>query len=342
MKPILATLSGQVLPTPPIWLMRQAGRYLPEYRALRADKGGFLDLVYDPVAACEVTLQPIRRFRMDGAILFSDILVVPDVLGRNVRFTEGEGPKLDPIRRPEDIAGMKPVKTDRYDRVAETVSLLAAALPKEGFTHTTLLGFAGAPFTIACYMLEGGGSKDFAAARLFAILYPDAFQALLDTIVETTVDYLDRQIQAGAEVIQLFDSWAGVLHAEGFASWVIAPTQKLVAQLKTRHPHIPVIGFARKAGPHYADYARQSGVDAISIDEQIAPSAMAELQKICPVQGNLDPHFLLAGGEKMLDSAAKIKTACQDKPFIFNLGHGVIKGTDPAHVGQLVDLIRQP
>jgi uroporphyrinogen decarboxylase len=278
---------------------------------------------------------------MDGAILFSDILVVPDVLGRNLRFAEGEGPVLDPLTGPADVAKLSmPKDTGKYDSVAESVTAIAEGLKAEGFNHTALLGFAGAPFTIAAYMIEGHGSRDFTAARLFGLLYPEAFNDLLDLIVHTTADYLSRQIAAGAEAVQIFDSWAGILDAQCFADWVIAPTRKLIGLIRQGHPDKPIIGFPRKAGPHYADYARLTGVNALGVDEQLTPSQLAELQKICPVQGNLDPHRLLAGGDLMLENAGAILAAASGKPHIFNLGHGVIKGTDPDHVAQLVSFVR--
>lgn len=340
-KPLLQALAGKTSEIPPVWLMRQAGRYLPEYRTLRADKGGFLNMVYNPKTACEITLQPIRRFSMDGAILFSDILVVPDVLGRNLRFAEGEGPLLDPITGPADIANLAlPKETAKYDSVAESVTLIAEGLAREGHAHTALIGFAGAPFTIAAYMIEGQGSRDFTAARLFGLLYPDAFKRLLDIVIETTADYLSRQIKAGAQAVQLFDSWAGVVDAASFDDWVITPTARLIAKLKAVHPDIPVIGFPRKAGPHYAAYAQKTGVTALGVDEQLSAADLARLQEICPVQGNLDPHRLLAGGTAMFDAASALLKHATGKPYIFNLGHGVIKGTDPDHVAALVACVR--
>ena len=343
MKPILKVLSGQACPVPPIWLMRQAGRYLPEYRELRAKAGGFLEMVYNPGMACEITLQPIRRYRMDGAILFSDILVVPDVLGRDVTFTAGEGPRLTPLTSPDQIAALKiPATAPRYDVVAESVSRIASALVAEGFTQTTLIGFAGAPWTIACYMIEGGGSRDFAGARTFARRYPEAFADLIALITETTADYLIRQVAAGAEAVQIFDSWAGVLPADEFARWCIAPTQTLIKRLRARFPDCPVIGFPRGAGPHYPAYVQDTGVQGVGVDDQISPAHMAALPHSVAVQGNLDPILLLTGGERMLTAAAAIRDANSNRPFIFNLGHGVIKETDPATVKTLVDFVRQP
>ncbi|MES2728864.1 MAG: uroporphyrinogen decarboxylase [Pseudomonadota bacterium] len=342
MKPILNALSGHTLSTPPVWLMRQAGRYLPEYRQLRAQAGGFLDLVYNPSLACEITLQPIRRFHMDGAILFSDILVVPDVLNRNVTFTAGEGPKLTPLETPGDIAKLAmPGDTAKYDLVAETVQKIKDGLVQEGHTHTTLIGFAGAPWTIACYMIEGGGSRDFAAARRFARLHPTAFADMLQLITDTTFDYLCRQIQAGAEAVQLFDSWAGVLPADELERWVIVPACDLVRRLKACFPDCPVIGFPRGIGPHLADYASRTGVQGLGVDEQFSPAHMAALPQSVCVQGNLDPVLLLRGGPDMFDAAERLIQANAGRPFIFNLGHGVIKETDPETVASLVDFIRR-
>ncbi len=342
MKPILKVLSGQTCPIPPLWLMRQAGRYLPEYRELRAKAGGFLEMVYNPGMACEITLQPIRRYHMDGAILFSDILVVPDVLGRDVTFTAGEGPRLTPLTSPDQIAALKiPATAAKYDVVAESVSRIASALVTEGFTQTTLIGFAGAPWTIACYMIEGGGSRDFAGARTFARMYPEAFADLIAIITETTADYLIRQVEAGAEAVQIFDSWAGVLPADEFARWCIAPTKALVKCLRARFPNCPVIGFPRGAGPHYAAYVQDTGVQGVGVDDQMSPAHMAALPHSVAVQGNLDPILLLTGGEGMLTAAAAIRDANSNRPFIFNLGHGVIKETDPTTVKTLVDFVRQ-
>ncbi len=342
MKPLLHTLSGHSLPIPPLWFMRQAGRYLPEYRDLRAQAGGFLQMVYNPARACEVTLQPIRRFGMDGAILFSDILVVPDVLDRSLTFTPGDGPKLKPLESPKDIAALTlPSDTTKYDQVAESVARIRTGLHSEGHENTTLIGFAGAPWTIACYMIEGGGSRDFAAVRHFARLYPEAFADLIALIVETTYDYLSRQIIAGAEAIQIFDSWAGVLPADDFARWVTVPTKLLVSRLRERFPTCPIIGFPRGAGPHYADYIKATGVQGIGVDDQYSPAQMAALPQNITVQGNMDPLLLLTGGKNMFDAAAAIMVANKNRPFIFNLGHGVIKETDPETVKSLVDFIRQ-
>lgn len=343
MKPLLNALSGHATPIPPIWLMRQAGRYLPEYRDLRAKAGGFLEMVYNPQMACEITLQPIRRFGMDGAILFSDILVVPDLLGRNVRFMAGEGPRLDPLCTPADIARLSiPAHAPQYDLVAESVSRIARGLRSEGFAHTTLIGFAGAPWTIACYMIEGGGSRDFAAARAFARRYPAPFAELITLITDTTADYLTRQILAGAEAVQIFDSWSGVLAADEFARWCIAPTKTLVQRLRAQFPACPIIGFPRGAGPHYTAYVTETGIQGVGVDEHLSPSQMAALPDSVAVQGNLDNTLLLTGGQAMLEAAAALKTANGHRPFIFNLGHGVIKETDPETVKTLVDFVRQP
>ncbi|HEY0835414.1 MAG TPA: uroporphyrinogen decarboxylase [Azospirillum sp.] len=337
-KPLLAALKGEACTHPPFWLMRQAGRYLPEYRELRAKAGSFLDLCYNPDFAVEVTLQPIRRYRMDAAILFSDILVVPHALGQRLEFLEGEGPKLDPVRSAAELSRLS---TDRFhahlEPVYETVRRLRGALPPE----VTLIGFAGAPWTIACYMVEGSGSKEFAAVKSFAYRDPAGFAQLIDLLVETTSDYLCTQIDAGAEVVQLFDSWAGVLPAGAFRRWVIEPTRRIVARVKEKHPNVPVIGFPRAAGLLYEDYVADSGVDAVGLDTTVPPVwAARTLQPRLPVQGNLDPIMLAVGGEALRNAAIDILEAFSGRPFIFNLGHGVIQSTPPEHVAELAHLLK--
>ncbi|QMW22734.1 uroporphyrinogen decarboxylase [Sandaracinobacteroides saxicola] len=340
MKPILATLAGQILPTPPLWLMRQAGRYLPEYRALRAEKGSFLNLVYDSDAAAEITLQPIRRFGMDAAILFSDILIVPHALGQQLTFTEGEGPRLTPPLTPHDpgawIDGLTPA-LHHFDPIYQTVAKVAAALPP----HVTLIGFAGSPWTVATYMVAGHGTKEQAPARTLAYRDPAAFQALIDRISATTLDYLSGQVMAGAEALQLFDSWSGSLAPSEFDRWVIAPTAALVAQLKARHPHIPVIGFPKGAGEKLPRYARETHVDAVGLDEALDPAwAHANLPADLPVQGNLDPLALLAGGEPLTAAITRICEALAGRPHIFNLGHGILQQTPIPHVEALLTHLR--
>jgi uroporphyrinogen decarboxylase len=339
-KPLLRALAGEALPVPPVWLMRQAGRYLPEYRELRRRVPGFLDLCFTPELAAEATLQPVRRFGMDAAILFSDILVVPHGLGQEVQFREGEGPALEPIR---SAAELRRLSLDEFPgRVAavfETVGRVAALLP----ATTALIGFAGAPWTVASYMVEGGTSRDFAAVKAWAFADPDGFSALIDRLVEATVIYLSGQIAAGAEVVQLFDSWAGVLPEPAFRRWVIAPTQRILRALRENHPKVPVIGFPRGAGLMYRAYFSESGVSALGLDSTVPPGiARKTLQSIGPLQGNLDPMMLLAGGVAMTDSVMAIRRALGEGPFVFNLGHGIVPETPVAHVSELMSLLRQP
>jgi uroporphyrinogen decarboxylase len=336
-KPLLGVLKGDRPAVPPMWLMRQAGRYLPEYRALRADKGGFLELVYDNAAAAEVTLQPLRRFGFDGAILFSDILIVPYAMGQDLWFEAGEGPRLAPILAETDLSALKP-DFSRFDAVYETVRQVKAALDP----HVTFLGFAGSPWTISTYMVAGQGSKDHGLARRMAYNEPDRFAALIDAIVDATVTYLCGQIEAGVEAVQLFDSWAGSLSPLQFQRWVIEPNKRIVAQLKALHPDIPVIGFPKGAGAKLADYAAQTGVDAVGVDETIDPHwANAALPAGMPVQGNLDPLALIAGGQAVEEAVDLIRAAFADRPHIMNLGHGILPDTPIAHVEALISYVRK-
>ena len=336
-KPLLTTLNGGNPGVSPIWLMRQAGRYLPEYRALRADKGGFLDLVYDPDAAAEVTLQPIRRFGFDGAILFSDILIVPHALGQDLRFEAGEGPRLSPPLVDAALDALEPVP-GRLEAVYSTVDKVKAALPPE----TTFLGFAGSPWTVATYMVAGQGSREQAEARRYAYRDPQAFSLIVEAIAAMTVDYLSGQVRAGVEAVQLFDSWAGSLSPAQFEKWVIRPTAGIVSAFKTRHPGVPVIGFPKGAGGKLAAYARETGIDAIGLDETVDPEwAAAILPPSLPVQGNLDPLALIAGGEALEMAVARIISAFEDRPHIFNLGHGILPDTPIAHVERLLELVRR-
>jgi uroporphyrinogen decarboxylase len=336
-KPLLSVLTGENTRKKPIWLMRQAGRYLPEYRELRAAKGGFLELVYDPAAAAEITLQPIRRFGFDGAILFSDILIVPHALGQDLRFEAGEGPRLSPPLVDAALAALESVP-ERLEPIYRTVENVKAALPAE----TTLLGFAGSPWTVATYMVAGQGSREQAEARRYAYADPGAFAAIVDAIVEMTVDYLSGQIAAGAEAVQLFDSWAGSLSPDQFERWVIAPTARIVTALKARHPETPVIGFPKGAGAKLSAYARATGVDALGLDETIEPEwAARELPENLPLQGNLDPLALLAGGAALEKAVGRILSSFAGRPHVFNLGHGIIKETPIAHVEQLLALVRR-
>ena len=337
MKPLLQALNGHVPDRVPVWLMRQAGRYLPEYREVRATAGNFLELCFSPELAAEVTLQPLRRYGMDGAILFSDILVVPHALGQPLDYVEGEGPKLDPVRTAAAVGRLSAGKFDEVlGPVYETVRRVRADLPP----GATLIGFAGSPWTVACYMVEGGGSKDFAEVKRFAYGDPDGFSALIDCLVDSSVAYLRGQIDAGAEAVQLFDSWAGVLSESAFRRWVIEPTTRIVQALRGTHPQTPVIGFPRGAGMMYADYVRATGVSALGLDTSVPLSSAKALQERLPVQGNLDPVTVMVGGDAMRDEAKDILQALAARPFVFNLGHGVLQHTPPDHVAELVTLIR--
>ena len=338
-KPLLRALAGETLPVPPFWLMRQAGRYLPEYRQLRKSATTFLDLCFTPELAAEATLQPIRRFGMDAAILFSDILVVPHALGQTVAFREGEGPVLEPVRTAEAAADLT-VKgaPERLQPVYETVRRVANVLPRE----TALIGFAGSPWTVATYMVEGGTSRDFAHAKGWAFTDPEGFGVLIDKITEVTIEHLSAQIEAGADAVQLFDSWAGALDEPSFRHLVIAPTRRIVAELRKRHSSTPVIGFPRGAGLMYRAYASETGVTALGLDTSVPPAiARKTLQSLVPVQGNLDPAILLAGGARLEQAAGAIVASFRDGPFVFNLGHGVLPETPVAHVSQLAEMLRR-
>ena len=333
---LLDTLRGANLPQRPVWLMRQAGRYLPEYRALRAEKGGFLALVYDSAAAAEITLQPIRRYGLDGAILFSDILIVPYAMGQDLEFLVGEGPRLSPRLVDAALASLHAVP-ERLSPIYDTVKQVKAALPAD----KTLLGFAGSPWTVATYMVAGEGSRDQHDTRALAYRDHMAFQAIIDAITEVTIGYLAGQIIAGAEAVQLFDSWAGSLAPSEFERWVIAPNATIVAALKTRFPHIPVIGFPKGAGEKLPAYARETGVAALGLDETIDPLwAARTLPAGLPVQGNLDPLLLIAGGAELERQTQRILDAFADRPHVFNLGHGIGQTTPLEHVGELLALVR--
>ena len=342
----LAPFNDRSIVPPPVWLMRQAGRYLPEYRDVRAKAGGFLNLCYDPALAAEVTLQPIRRYGFDAAILFSDILVVPDALGQPLRFAEGEGPLLDPIRSAAEISRLRPEATrTKFQRVAETVQRLRQDLPSE----TALIGFCGAPWTVATYMVEGKGSKDQAAARLWAYRDPDGFQALIDLLVTTSIDYLEQQVAAGADVLQIFDTWAGSLPDDELDKWVVTPTRQIVEALKAKHPALPIIGFPRGIGSSAIWYVAETGVDGIGCDTAMPPYMMSEAfddeRRLhgggrVVVQGNLDPLLLVAGGEALEERTNEILDRMAGQPFIFNLGHGIVPETPPENVARLVEIIR--
>lgn len=330
--------SREHLERPPVWLMRQAGRYLPEYRALRAQAGSFMELCFRPDLASEVTLQPIRRFGFDAAILFADILLLPDALGRNLRFVDGEGPRLDPLDDPATIdrlADLDPIPA--LEPVFETVSRVRADLPADRM----LIGFAGSPWTVATYMVAGQAEKEQTATRLFAYRQPQAFGSLIDRLVRTTIDYLDRQILAGADAVKLFDSWSGVLPPEGFRTWCILPTASIVAGLKARHPAVPIIGFPRGCGPMLAEYVSRTGVDAVAVDtsldlrwcDSVLPPGM-------PIQGNLDPLALVAGGDSLDRAVDDVLATAGNRPHVFNLGHGILPQTPPEHVERLLHRLR--
>ena len=335
---LLWPFSGHADRTPPIWLMRQAGRYLPEYREVRRQAGSFLDLCYAPALAAKVTLQPIQRFGFDAAILFSDILIVPDALGQKVDFVEGEGPRLEPVSDAKGIAALKPSAVHtKFSIICETVQRVRQDLPAD----TALIGFCGAPWTVATYMVGGRGSPDQAAARSMAYQDPVAFSQLIDLLVETSAAYLIGQIEAGADVLQIFDSWAGSLPDSEFERWVCAPTTALVRLVKDRHPNVPIIGFPRGAGPQTTRYLQVTGVDGISCDTAMPLSYIRQsLLGHTVVQGNLDPLLLVAGGEALERRVGDILAACAGSPFIFNLGHGIVPQTPPANVARLVALVR--
>jgi uroporphyrinogen decarboxylase len=336
---LLGALSGKAVSPPPIWLMRQAGRYLPEYRKVRREVGSFLDLCLSPELAAEVTLQPLRRFDLDAAIVFSDILIVPYALGQRVEFLEGEGPRLEPVRSVADLARLDPeAAQDRFEPVYETVQRVSAELRR----GVPVIGFCGAPWTVATYMVEGGGSKNQAAARLWAYRDPATFQHLIDLLVETSIRYLLGQVRAGAGALQIFDSWAGSLPEDEFARWCIAPTRAIVAKVKAEAPQVPVIGFPRGSGPLAEIYAKETGIDTIGCDTSMPLGFIRErLQSRLPVQGNLDPLLLLAGGKAFDERVSAILTALGDKPFVFNLGHGIVPETPPEHVARLVELVKK-
>ncbi|KQT52581.1 MULTISPECIES: uroporphyrinogen decarboxylase [unclassified Aureimonas] len=333
---LLRALEGETLTPPPIWLMRQAGRYLPEYRATREKAGGFLDLCYNPDFAVEVTLQPIRRFGFDASILFSDILVIPDALDRDLRFVQGEGPMLRPLAV-EEIARLDPTRAETHlEPVIETVRRLRAELPDE----TALIGFCGAPWTVATYMIAGHGTPDQAPARLFSYRHPQAMAALIDLLADMSAAYLIRQLKAGADCVQIFDSWAGVLDEAAFEAYAVAPVKRIVDQVRAAVPGAKIIGFAKGAGALLKDYRRRTGVDAIGLDWQVPLSFAAELQREGAVQGNLDPLRLIAGGRALDEGIDRILERLGSGPLIFNLGHGITPDAPIAHVEALLKRVR--
>jgi uroporphyrinogen decarboxylase len=338
-KLLLRALAGETLPVPPVWLMRQAGRYLPEYRATREKAGGFLDLCYTPELAAEVTLQPIRRYGFDAAILFADILLVPQALGADLWFETGEGPRLSTITSAEDLAKLKPVDAidETLTPIYETVKILREELPPQ----TPLIGFAGAPWTVATYMIAGRGTPDQAPARQLAYEQPEVFLALIDLIADATAAYLIAQINAGAEVVKLFDSWAGALPGTLYERVVIAPANRIIAAIRKVHPDVPIIGFPRAAGLGYKRFAQACDVQGIAIDTSVSPELAARaLQPMTCVQGNLDPMLMITGGQALIDEAKRIKNALSGGPHIFNLGHGITPQADPANVDVLLKAIR--
>ena len=338
-KKILRVLNGETIDPPPMWLMRQAGRYLSEYRAVRAQAGGFLDLCFNPKLAAEVTLQPIRRFGFDAAILFSDILVIPHALGQTVAFAEGEGPRLSPTINDKGLSAFGSFDLRRLEPVLDALRLVRQNLPAE----TTMIGFCGAPWTVASYMVAGRGSPDLAVLRMFAYRHPDQMQSLIDILVEASIEYLCAQADAGAEVLQIFDSWAGLIPAREFQRWCVEPVQRIVSALRTRKPCIRVIVFSRGAGTNL-ELASQIAPDAcMGLDTaENLDVATRLLPAKTPVQGNLDPLALIAGGDALKNAVLDIRRALAGRPYIFNLGHGILPETPIAHVEQLVALVRAP
>jgi uroporphyrinogen decarboxylase len=335
-KPLLIrALEGQYTESVPFWLMRQAGRYLPEYRALRAKAGSFLDLCFTPEMAATVTLQPLERFDMDAAILFSDILVVPHALGQKLTFAEGEGPRLDPVTE------IGAIDFDAFDKKLSPVYATIREVKSRLAEGKALIGFAGAPWTVACYMVQGRGDGEFATVKEFAFKNPDAFGAMIDRLVEATSHYLIRQIEAGADAVQIFDSWAGLLPEPWFGRWVIVPTQNIVRNVHAAYPGFPIIGFPRRAGMFYKDYAEQTGVSCVGLDQYCPLDKALALFGNMPVQGNLDPVALLAGGKTLEGEVKRILAEAGKNPFIFNLGHGIIKETPPDHVALLARLVKE-
>lgn len=336
-KPLLSVLRGERRDPVPMWMMRQAGRYLPEYRQLRQEKGSFVDLVYDSDSAAEITLQPLRRFpQLDAAIIFSDILIVPFAIGQNLTFVSGEGPRLTPPLTTSALDDLTPYLA-RLEPIYETVRKVKARLDP----GKTLIGFAGSPWTVATYMVAGQGSREQAEARRLAYAESDRFSELVARIEAVTLDYLSRQVGAGAEALQLFDSWAGSLSPAQFEEWVIGPTARIVAELKARHPEVPVIGFPKGAGGKLAAYARETRIAALGLDETVEPLwAAKELPAKLPVQGNLDPLALIAGGVPLETAVARILDAFAERPHIFNLGHGILPDTPVAYVEHLIRLVK--
>ena len=338
-KTILRALAGETLPTPPIWMMRQAGRYLPEYRATRAQAGDFLSLCYTPDLAAEVTLQPIRRYGFDAAILFADILLLPQALGPRLWFETGEGPRMETTTTMAQVQALKPVDAihDTLAPVYETLRILSRELPRE----TTLIGFAGSPWTVATYMIAGRGKEEQAGAHALKAEDRATFQALIDRITEATIAYLSAQVQAGAEVIKLFDSWAGSLKGQDFIDFCVTPTRQIIAALKELHPGLPIIAFPREAGNGYIGFARATGADCVAVDNSVTPEWAAEhVQKDGCVQGNLAPEHMVTGGEALIRETRRVVQAFRNGPHIFNLGHGITPDANPDNVKLMIDTVR--
>ncbi|MFD1880361.1 uroporphyrinogen decarboxylase [Paracoccus pacificus] len=340
-KNILRALKGETLPVPPVWMMRQAGRYLPEYRATRAKAGDFLSLCYTPDLAAEVTLQPIRRYGFDAAILFADILLIPQALGLDLWFVAGEGPRLSPVAEIGGVAALRPAEAihDTLGPVYQTLRILTRELPPA----TTLIGFAGAPWTVATYMVAGRGTPDQAPAHRMIAEDRAGFAALIGRIEAATIEYLSAQIDAGAEVVKLFDSWAGSLKGADFDAFALAPVARIIAALKARHPGVPVIAFPREAGPRYAGFHAATGADCVALDNSVdADWAAAHVQTGGCVQGNLAPGHMVTGGQALVDETRRIARAFSRGPHIFNLGHGITPDADPEHVALMIRTLREP
>ena len=338
-KTILRALAGQTQSVPPIWMMRQAGRYLPEYRATRAQAGDFLSLCYNSELATEVTLQPIRRYGFDAAIMFADILLIPQALGADLWFVTGEGPRLSTVTSAADFDQLRPAdETDAtLNPIYETLRILSRALPAE----TTLIGFAGAPWTVATYMIAGRGTPDQGPAHKLMTENPDVFERLIDLLTEATIDYLSKQIDAGAEVVKLFDSWAGSLKGNDFERFSLAPIRRIITALKARHPNTPVIAFPREAGEKYLGFAKATGADCLALDNSVDPQwAAAHLQPDGCVQGNLKSSHMVSGGPALVEDTKRIVAAFRNGPHIFNLGHGITPLADPDNVQRMIDAVR--
>ncbi|WP_417270938.1 uroporphyrinogen decarboxylase [Celeribacter sp.] len=339
-KTILKALNGETQAVPPIWMMRQAGRYLPDYKATRAQAGDFLSLCYTPDLAAEVTLQPIRRFGFDAAILFADILLLPQALGADLWFVTGEGPRLSTITSDADFAQMKS-KDDIHETLSpvyETVKIVARELPKE----TTFIGFAGAPWTVATYMIAGRGTPDQGPAHALREGNNALFEKIIDLLTVSTIEYLDMQIKAGAEVVKIFDSWAGSLKGDAFEKYAVAPARKITTELKKRHPNVPIIGFPREAGDGYIGFHAKTGVDCVALDNSVSPEwAAANVQKDGCVQGNLKPSHMVTGGQGLIDEVRHIRETFSKGPHIFNLGHGITPDADPDNVTLMIETLRE-